>query len=251
MERGQMTETETSSMADGPVKIRLRELSFFYGQRCILDRVSADFSANAITAIVGPSGQGKSSLLTVINRLWEEIPGARANGQVELCLAGQGVAVSGDGGNCSPEWLRRKVGMVFQEPNPLPMSIFKNVAFPLKLGGYKMTAATEAKVREALSRAFLWDEVKDRLDDDARSLSGGQQQRLCIARALVLEPEVLLLDEPTASLDAKAGRVIEELLIGLKSHCTLLVVSHYMEQVRRVADAVVQLVDGRLVPLRL
>jgi phosphate transport system ATP-binding protein len=200
---------------------------------------------------VGPSGQGKSSLLTVINRLWEEIPGARACGRVELRLAGQRVSVSGNGGNCSPEWLRRKVGMVFQEPNPLPMSIYRNVAFPLKLCGPKMTATADAVVRKALSRAFLWDEVKDRLGADARSLSGGQQQRLCIARALVLEPEVLLLDEPTASLDARASGVIEELLISLKSHCTLLVVSHYMEQVRRVADVAVKLVDGHLVPLSL
>jgi phosphate transport system ATP-binding protein len=233
------------------VKIRLRDLSFFYGERRILDKVCADFYANALTAIVGPSGQGKSSLLTVINRLWEEIPGARADGQAIIRLAGQQIAVSGNGNSWPPERLRRKVGMVFQEPNPLPMSVFKNVAFPLRLcGGHKKTAAVDAKVRQALSRAYLWEEVKDRLDADARSLSGGQQQRLCIARALVLEPEVLLLDEPTASLDARASLVIENLLTSLKSRCTLLVVSHYMEQVRRVADSVVELVDGRLAPLR-
>ena len=232
------------------IKIQLSDLSFFYGRRRILDRISFGFRQNALTAIVGPSGQGKSTLLTVVNRLWEEIPGARVEGGVEIHLEGRRVAVNARGGGYPLERLRRKVGMVFQDPNPLPMSVFKNVAFPLKLCGVKEKSAVADKVREALSRAFLWDEVADRLDEDARTLSGGQQQRLCIARALVLRPEVLLLDEPTASLDARAGGVIEELLVSLKPHCTLLVVSHYMEQVHRVADAVVTLTDGRLSPHR-
>jgi phosphate transport system ATP-binding protein len=230
------------------IKIQLQELSFFYGRRRILDRISFGFRENALTAIVGPSGQGKSTLLTVVNRLWEEIPGARTEGLVEIRLEGRRVAVGPKGDGYPLDRLRRKVGMVFQDPNPLPMSVFKNVAFPLKLAREKETSAVTAKVHDALSRAFLWDEVKDRLDDDARTLSGGQQQRLCIARALVLQPEVLLLDEPTASLDARAGGVIEDLLVSLKPHCTLLVVSHYMEQVNRVADAVVKLSDGRLSP---
>jgi phosphate transport system ATP-binding protein len=143
--------------------------------------------------------------------------------------------------------LRRKVGMVFQNPNPLPMSIYKNVAFPLKLTGRKKKYKIETKVQAALARAFLWDEVKDRLDDDARSLSGGQQQRLCIARALILKPEVLLLDEPTASLDAKSAEMIENLISNMKSHCTILMVSHYLDQVQRVADNVMELVGGRLI----
>jgi phosphate transport system ATP-binding protein len=226
-------------------KIELSDLSFFYGRRRILDRICFGFRENALTAIVGPSGQGKSTLLTVVNRLWEEIPGARVEGRVEIRLEGRRVVVNPKGAY-PLERLRRKVGMVFQDPNPLPMSVFKNVAFPLKLAKEKKRSTVAAKVSEALSRAFLWEEVKDRLDDDARTLSGGQQQRLCIARALVLQPEVLLLDEPTASLDARAGGVIEDLLISLKSHCTLLVVSHYMEQVHRVADAVVELIEGRL-----
>jgi phosphate transport system ATP-binding protein len=137
--------------------------------------------------------------------------------------------------------------MVFQDPNPLPMSIYKNIAFPLKLSGQKEKQDIEARVHEALSQAFLWNEVKDRLDADARTLSGGQQQRLCIARALILQPEVLLLDEPTASLDAKAGAVVEDLLLSLKTHRTLLIVSHYMEQVHRTADSVMELVNGRLI----
>jgi phosphate transport system ATP-binding protein len=230
------------------IKIQLDALSFFYGRRSILDRISYGFRQNALTALVGPSGQGKSTLLTVINRLWEEIPGARIEGGVDIRLQGRRVAIGSNGDGYPLERLRRKVGMVFQDPNPLPMSVHQNVAFPLKLCGEKRRSAVADKVREALSRAFLWEEVKGRLDDDARTLSGGQQQRLCIARALVLAPEVLLLDEPTASLDARAGGVIENLLLSLKTNCTLLVVSHSMEQVHRVADAVVTLTDGRLSP---
>ena len=231
-------------MVAGKPKIRLTDVSFRYGQQLVLDRVSAGFNGCALTAIVGPSGQGKSTLLTVINRLWEEIPGARADGRVEIEFEEGRVDISAGGYPLNQ--LRRKVAMVFQDPNPLPMSIFKNIAFPLKLRGEKDTQSIDTKVHAALAQAFLWDEVKDRLDTDARTLSGGQQQRLCIARALVLKPEVLLLDEPTASLDGKAGGVIEDLLLSLKSHCTLLVVSHYMEQVNRVADDVMEIANGRL-----
>lgn len=227
-------------------KIQLTDLTFCYGLKCILDGVSARFADRAITAIVGPSGQGKSTLLATINRLWEEIPGARVRGKVEIAFKEGTVEINGDGYPVNR--LRRKVGMVFQEPNPLPMSIYKNVAFPLKLAGEKEKSRIEAKVYDVLTQAFLWEEVKDRLRDDARTLSGGQQQRLCIARSLILEPEVLLLDEPTASLDARAACVIEELLSSLKSRCTLLMVSHYMDQVHRVADDVMELTGGRLAP---
>ena len=233
---------ESFNTGSGP-KIQLKDLSFRYGQRLVLDRVSVGFQGHALTAIVGPSGQGKSTLLTVVNRLWEEIPGARVEGRVEIRFH-EGRA---DIDAYPLNRLRRKVGMVFQDPNPLPMSVRKNVAFPLKVWGEKDKAGIETKVETALTRAFLWGEVKDRLDADARTLSGGQQQRLCIARSLVLQPEVLLLDEPTASLDAKAAGVIEDLLVSLKPRCTLLVVSHYMEQVKRVADDVIEIADGRLV----
>ncbi len=226
------------------IKIRLGDVSFYYGARRILDRISAEFADRTVTAIVGPSGQGKSTLLTAINRLWEEIPGARVEGRIEIRFDHGPVNIYANG---YPLYdLRRKVGMVFQDPNPLPMGIYKNVAFPLKLAGLKDKQAIDARVHAALTRAFLWDEVKDRLNADARTLSGGQQQRLCIARALILNPEVLLLDEPTASLDAKAGGIIEDLLHHLKSQCTILMVSHYMDQVQRVADGVMELAHGRL-----
>jgi phosphate transport system ATP-binding protein len=226
-------------------KIRVSDLSFYYGSRRILDNVQACFAEHAVTAIVGPSGQGKSTLLTTFNRLWEEIGGGRLQGTVEIRLDGRGVDIYRAAYPLGR--LRRKVGMLFQEPNPLPMSIFKNVAFPLRLSGVApVRGAVEAGVESALRQAFLWEEVKDRLKADARTLSGGQQQRLCIARALMARPEVLLLDEPTASLDSRAAGVIEELLISLKSTCTLIMVSHYMDQVRRVADRVLVLADGRL-----
>jgi phosphate transport system ATP-binding protein len=233
------------NMGSENIKIQLTDLSFYYRDRCVIERASASFFNHAVTAIVGPSGQGKSTLLTAINRLWEEIHGARAQGRVEIRFADRWVDINANGYPVNR--LRRKVGLVFQDPNPLPMSIYKNVAFPLKLSGEKDKHKIEAEVKTALSQAFLWDEVKDRLDADARTLSGGQQQRLCMARALILHPEVLLLDEPTASLDAKAARVIEDLISNLKSHCTILMVSHYLDQVQRVADDVMELTNARLI----
>ncbi len=234
-------------MDNRSLKIRIQDLSFHYGRRKVLDRVCANIPANAITAVVGPSGQGKSTLLTCINRLCDSLSGIRVGGSVAIRFEDNWLDIR------SPKvplhWLRRKVGMVFQTPNPLPMSIFKNVAFALKLTGQHRRPDLNDRVAEALEHAFLWDEVRDRLHHDARTLSGGQQQRLCIARALILEPEILLLDEPTASLDSEAGAVIESLLLALCSRCTLVMVSHYRDQVRRVADEVLQLDGGKLRPL--
>jgi len=224
--------------------IRIENLSFYYGERRVLDRVAAAFPARAVSAVVGPSGQGKSTLLLAVNRIWEEIPGARAEGSVRIRLAGGELEVN-DPGIDLPA-MRRRVGLVFQAPNPLPMSIFRNLAFPLKVAGIRNKTEVASRVEKALKQAFLWDEVAGRLAEDARKLSGGQQQRLCIARALVLEPEILLLDEPTSSLDAAAAGIIEELISGLGKRLTLLLVSHSEDQVARLADKVFRLENGRL-----
>jgi phosphate transport system ATP-binding protein len=225
-------------------KITVREVNFFYSQNQVLDNINADFSEHTITAIMGPSGQGKSTFLGLFNRLWDDVPAARVEGEVRIRLADGWISPLTK--DLSVALLRRKVGMIFQEPNPLPMSIARNMRFPLKLAGVRDKSVIEEKVKEALIQAFLWEEVKDCMEKSALDLSGGQKQRLCVARALVLEPEVLLCDEPTSSLDTKAAGVIEELLIQLKAHCTLLVVSHNPEQVRRIADHAMLLHEGRL-----
>jgi len=225
-------------------KIKIDRLSFYYNGRQVLRDISVRISEHSIMAIVGPSGQGKSTFLMTLNRLWETIPGTRVDGKVEIRFGDEFHNIYE---KCYPlTRLRRSVGMVFQTPNPLPMSIFKNIAFPLKLAGFGDKKQIAGRVETALKRTFLWEEVKDRLNDDARELSGGQQQRLCIARALILEPEILLLDEPTSSLDARSGEVIEALLLSIKDRCTLLMVSHYMDQVKRVADTVMELSNGQL-----
>jgi phosphate transport system ATP-binding protein len=228
---------------DKPVKIRVENLTFSYHQKPVFENVNLAFEAHAITAITGPSGRGKSTFLTVLNRLWESQPLARMQGKVWILLDGQWVDIYVK--TLSKPDLRRKVGMVFQIPNPLPMSIWKNMAFPLKLTGISDKSLIEEKISAALRQAFLWDEVKDRLHDSAFGLSGGQQQRLCIARALVSQPEILLLDEPTSSLDAGAASVIEDLLVSLKERCTLIVVSHYLDQVSRIADTALKLETRR------
>jgi len=226
------------------VKIRIRNLHFSYGNLKVLENISVDFRENKISAIIGPSGQGKSSFLVTLNRLWEDISGAKMQGLVDIRFDGRFRNIYSS--SVSLPKLRRSVALVFQQPNPLPMTIYKNVAFPMKLAGNKDKDEMARKVENALRKAFLWEEVKDRLDKSALELSGGQQQRLCMARALVLEPEILLLDEPTSSLDSQAGKVIEDMLTSLKDRCTILVVSHYLDQVKRIADTVLNLSNRRL-----
>ncbi|GAB6144381.1 phosphate ABC transporter ATP-binding protein [Desulfocicer niacini] len=231
-------------MTELTTKIKVRGLNFFYGAQKVLDHIDLDIPAGSITAVNGPSGQGKSSLLTAFNRLWENIDGARATGRIWIDFGKGLVEVT------QPEYgvhhLRRKVGMVFQMPNPLPMSIFRNMQFPLKLAGISEKDCVDEKIETALKQAHLWKEVKNRLSSDARMLSGGQLQRLCIARTLVLQPEVLLMDEPTASLDPVSVEKIEDLLLDLKTRCTIVMVSHYMDQIRRIADTNLRLSDGKL-----
>lgn len=225
-------------------KIIVDRVGFFYGSNRVIDNVNANFKTHTLTAITGPSGQGKSTLMGMFNGMWNDTPGARCTGEIQIRLGGRWVSPLKK--EIPMPLLRRKVAMIFQEPNPLPMSIAKNMTFPLKLAGIRDKNIVQKKVQRALEQSFLWKEVKDRLEESALNLSGGQKQRLCIARALVLEPEILLCDEPTSSLDAKAAGVIEELLVSLKSNCTLLVVSHYMDQVRRIGDQVMALEDQGL-----
>ncbi|SEM50285.1 phosphate ABC transporter ATP-binding protein, PhoT family [Syntrophus gentianae] len=226
-------------------KIRVADLNFFYRDRHILKDLTVSFEKNAISALIGPSGAGKSTFLITLNRLWEHLPEARMSGGVEISLDGLWRNIYDRKFPVTD--LRRRVAMVFQTPNPLPMSIARNVSFPLRMAGNTDREAMRQKVEEALKMAYLWEEVKDRMNEDARKLSGGQQQRLCLARALVLQPEVLLMDEPTSSLDATATDVIEELLLKLKKDRTVLVVSHYLDQVKRVADRVITFADGVVV----
>ena len=222
-------------------KIKIEGLNCYYQQKMVLKGCQGAFEENAITTIIGPSGVGKTTFLMVLNRLYELIPNCRVEGKVEIRLNSRYVDIH----SLPLTTLRKKVGMVFQVPNPLPMSIFKNVAFPLRLSGVKDRKYLEEKVKEVLKDAILWDEVKDRLEDSALKLSGGQQQRLCIARAMITQPDVLLLDEPTSSLDREAALKIEELLAGLKESCTLIIVSHYADLTRRISDSVITLKDGR------
>ncbi len=227
------------------LKIKTKNLSFSYNGKLILRDTSIDFPANQISAIVGPSGSGKSTFLMTLNRLWEEIPHCSMAGRVEIRLGSGFQDIYHK--DCSVSRLRRQVGMVFQVPNPLPMSIYKNVAFPLELADSYDKNIIRGRVEEYLKKVGLWEEVHDRLESSALALSGGQQQRLCIARAMILRPEILLLDEPTSSLDHKAVEAVEGLLLELKEECTILVVSHYLDQVRRIADSVFALRDGILV----
>ena len=222
-------------------KVKVDNLYFYYRGKKVLDCLSMNVEEKKITAIVGPSGVGKTTLLTVLNRLYESIPQCKVEGTVEIKFDNRYVSIY----SMPLTTLRKKVGMVFQTPNPLPLSISKNIAFPLKLTGVKDKSFIAGKVEAVLKNVSLWDEVKDRLDEMAINLSGGQQQRLCIARAMVMEPEILLLDEPTSSLDMEAASKVEELLSLLINQCTLIVVSHYADLVKRVADHVLTLRDGR------
>lgn len=226
-------------------KIYTKNLSFSYQGLDVLKDLCFELKPNTITAITGPSGSGKSTFLSIFNRLWQESGAGQISGQIEVGLgAGLEDIYSKE---CDLILLRQKVGMVFQIPNPLPFSIYKNIAFALSLHTKMSKAEIKERVILSLKQAELYEEVKDRLHTDAANLSGGQQQRLCIARALALQPEILLLDEPTSSLDPDSSRKIEDLLVSLKKTCTMIIVSHYHEQVERIADCSYTLQDGALV----
>lgn len=231
-------------MDEEKAAIIVEKLCFHYGGRSILKGIDLRLPAGKIIAFTGPSGTGKSTLLSVFNRLWEEVGSGCLEGRVGLFLDGKMVDIYSDG--ITLDKLRRKVGMVFQSPNPLPMSIAKNLAFPLRLKNIRDKRQIASRSEEMLRRVHLWDEVSDRLRSDARLLSGGQQQRLCIARSLMLEPEILLLDEPTSSLDQQGCFHIENLLKELRTSTTILLVSHYQDQIQRIADYSYELRDGHL-----
>lgn len=225
----------------------LRGLAVSFFGRPVLKGVDVRFPARRISVILGRSGSGKSTLLRSINRLNECFEGYEEEGEVRVLLGGTMRPTRGDGAP-SPHELRRRVGMVFQSPNPLPMSVRRNLTLPLELASPARPSRQE--VRERLQRALeqtgLWDEVRDRLDAPAASLSGGQQQRLCLARALALGPELLLLDEPTSSLDRAAAARIEDMLLSMRGRVSIVLVSHSLTQARRLADFAVVLAEGRL-----
>jgi len=217
--------------------LRSERLNVWYGRVHALRDVDVIIPSKRITAIMGPSGCGKSTLLKAFNRLLE-VEGARIEGKVYF----RGVDIYS--GSADPNAIRRKIGMVFQKPIPLPMSIYDNVAYGLRIGGVKDRRVLDKAVRENLEKVGLWEEVRDRLRDSAFNLSGGQQQRLCIARALAVEPEVLLLDEPTSSLDPASTKRIEDLLIRLSRDYTIVVVTHNVHQAMRLAEHVVFIFEG-------
>jgi phosphate transport system ATP-binding protein len=223
------------------VKIAVRDLNFYYGKFHALKSITLDFSAQQVTAFIGPSGCGKSTLLRTFNRMYELYPKQKATGEIWL----------DDENILRPEQdlnlLRAKVGMVFQKPTPFPMSIHDNIAFGVKLYERMSAHAMQERVEWALRKAALWDEVKDVLNRSGNSLSGGQQQRLCIARAIAVEPEVLLLDEPASALDPISTAKIEELIHELKAEYTIVIVTHNMQQAARVSDQTAFMYLGELI----
>jgi len=223
-------------------KISIRNLDFFYGSSQALHNISMDIQQRVVTAFIGPSGCGKSTFIRTLNRMNDVIPGTRVEGQV--LIDGRDIYSAGT----DVVELRRRVGMVFQKSNPFPKSIFDNIAYGLKINRLTRNSRELAdRVEEALKDAALWSEVKDRLKTSALSLSGGQQQRLCIARALAIRPEVLLMDEPASALDPIATSKIEELIFDLKKQYTIVIVTHNMQQAARVSDTTAFFLLGKLI----
>ena len=228
---------EGQAVAGGSLRFKVSQLKVFYGAKEVLHGIDLEIPANGVTALIGPSGCGKSTFLRSLNRMNETVRHARLEGSI--LLDGESVVDMDVAG------LRRRVGMVFQRPNPFPKSIFDNVAYGPRINGYK--GKISHVVEHSLRRAALWDEVKDQLHKSAYALSGGQQQRLCIARALAVDPEVLLLDEPCSALDPVTTAKIEELLFQLKPACTIVIVTHNMQQAARASDFTAFLLEGNLI----
>jgi phosphate transport system ATP-binding protein len=225
----------------GDIKIATRDLNFYYGDQQALFDNNLQIATNKVTAIIGPSGCGKSTHLRTYNRIFELYRGQRVTG--EVLLDGQNVLDS----NCDILELRRKVGMIFQKPTPFPMSVFDNVAYGLKQHYHISRSELRGRVETALRQAALWDDVKDKLNQPGTALSGGQQQRLCIARAIAVEPEILLMDEPTSAVDPIATARIEELIDDLKQQYTIVIVTHNMQQAARISDYTAFFYQGRII----
>jgi len=233
---------ERARVLPAPAKISVRGLNFFYGRTQALSNISLEVPERVVMAFIGPSGCGKSTFLRTLNRMNDTIPGTRAQGRVEL--DGEDIYAP----NTDVVDLRRRVGMVFQKSNPFPKSIFDNVAYGLRINRLASSKAEMLeRVEKALTYAALWPEVKDRLKSSALGLSGGQQQRLCIARALAVQPEVILMDEPASALDPIATQKIEELIVELKKDYTIVIVTHNMQQAARVSDRTAFFWLGKLV----
>jgi phosphate transport system ATP-binding protein len=225
------------------IKISIKSLDFFYGNMQALFDISMDIPPRQITALIGPSGCGKSTLLRTLNRMNDIIDGTRIEGRV--LIDGQDIYDE----SVDPVILRKKVGMVFQKSNPFPKSIADNVAYGPRIHGMRDRARLEEIVEQSLQRAGLWDEVKDRLGTNALELSGGQQQRLCIARALAVGPEILLMDEPASALDPRSTSRIEDLIVELRRKYTIVIVTHNMQQAARVSDFTAFFYEGALIEM--
>jgi phosphate transport system ATP-binding protein len=233
---------EAANDADHPIKIDVDALDFYYGDKRALENIGLKIRKNLVTAFIGPSGCGKSTFLRTLNRMNDIIPGTRVDGTVFI----DGANIYAPGVDVVQ--LRRRVGMVFQKSNPFPKTIFENVAYGVRVNGLVHSRAELAgRVEESLRAAAIWDEVKDRLHESALALSGGQQQRLCIARALAVRPDVLLMDEPASALDPIATQRIEELIYDLKKDYTIVIVTHSMQQAARVSDHTAFFWLGRLI----
>ncbi len=238
---GQEPEGPYEQSKPSPPKMTVRGLDFFYGDNQALASVSMNIQERRVTALIGPSGCGKSTFLRALNRMNDTIPGARLDGTVKL----DNVDIYRDVRDVST--VRRRVGMVFQKSNPFPKSIFDNVAYGLRVNGIRDKRIITGAVEDTLKRAFLWDEVKDKLHHSAYMLSGGQQQRLCIARALAVRPEVLLMDEPASALDPLSTSKIEDLIGELTKNVTIVIVTHNMQQAARISDFTGFFFEGRLI----
>ncbi len=226
-------------LANATPKLDIKNLSVSYGQKIAVNQVSCKINPRSVTALIGPSGCGKSTLLRSINRMNDFIQNVNCTGEILLDQAENILASQ------SPEEIRRKIGMVFQKPNPFPSSIIKNITWGPKIHGFR--GDTHQLVQDVLQKTFLWDEVKDQLKKSGLQLSGGQQQRLCIARTLAMQPEIILMDEPCSALDPNSTEKIEELILRLKKQYTVIIVTHNLQQAKRISDFTLFMHNGNLI----